>query len=117
MGSVRKRASAPKAAATVPASATLLADIVHWLDEAKAEEIVEIPLQDKSSLGDYMVIASGRTDRHVGAIAYQLATKLKAAGVSHVRLEIRYTCDWFRVESAIQSAVVFCRCEEHALQC
>lgn len=99
MGSVRKRASAPKAAATVPASATLLADIVHWLDEAKAEEIVEIPLQDKSSLGDYMVIASGRTDRHVGAIADQLATKLKAAGVSPVRLEGMQTCDWVLVDA------------------
>lgn len=98
-GSARKRASAPKAPAALPASATLLVDIIHWLDEAKAEEIVDIPLQGKSSLGDYMVVASGRTDRHVGAIADQLATKLKAAGVSPVRVEGMEACDWVLIDA------------------
>lgn len=99
MGTVRKRSSAPKAKAQAPASAALLADIVRWLDDAKAEEIVEIPLEGKSSLGDFMVVASGRTDRHVGAIADQLATKLKEAGKSGVRVEGLQTCDWVLVDA------------------
>ncbi len=98
-GSAQKRASAPKAAAAAPASAGLLADVIHWLDEAKAEEIVQIPLHGKSTLGDYMVVASGRTDRHVGAIADQLATKLKAAGVSPVRVEGMEACDWVLIDA------------------
>jgi ribosome-associated protein len=98
-GSARKRSSTTKPAATVPASTSLLADIVHWLDEAKAEEIVDIPLEGKSSLGDYMVIASGRSDRHVGAIAEQLAQKLKEAGYSGVRVEGLQTCDWVLIDA------------------
>lgn len=83
----------------MPASASLLADIVRWLDDAKAEEIVEIPLEGKSSIGDYMVIASGRSDRHVGAIADQLAQKLKEAGYTRVRVEGKETCDWVLIDA------------------
>jgi ribosome-associated protein len=83
----------------MPASASLLADIVRWLDDAKAEEIVEIPLEGKSSIGDYMVVASGRSDRHVGAIADQLAQKLKGAGYSGVRVEGKETCDWVLIDA------------------
>jgi ribosome-associated protein len=86
-------------AATVPGSAQLLAEITHWLDEAKAEDIVTIPLEGKSSLGDYMVIATGRTDRHVGAIADQLHQKIKAAGPSHVRVEGKDACDWVLIDT------------------
>ena len=55
--------------------------ITAWLDEAKAEKVVTIDIRGKSSIGDYMVIASGRSDRHVGAIAEQLQHKLKDAGL------------------------------------
>ncbi len=96
--SARKRALTPKPAA-VPASASLLSDIHHWLDEAKAEEIVEIPLEGKSSLGDFMVVASGRSDRHVGAIAEQVATKLKERGYSGVRVEGLEACDWVLIDA------------------
>jgi ribosome-associated protein len=51
--------------------AALVKEIVHWLDEAKGEEVVTIDLKGKSSIGDFMVIVSGRTDRHVGAVAAQ----------------------------------------------
>ncbi len=46
-----------------------------------------------------MVIASGRSDRHVGAIADQIATKLKAAGWRGVRVEGLETCDWVLVDA------------------
>jgi ribosome-associated protein len=97
-GGAAKRASAAKSKAE-PASASLLAEIVNWLDDAKAEEIVSIPLEGKSSLGDYMVVASGRTDRHVGAIADQVADKIKAATGIPVRIEGVPACDWVLVDT------------------
>ncbi len=96
-GSAAKRASA-KPATTPSASAQLLSDIVKWLDDAKAEEIVTIPLEGKSSLGDYMVVATGRTDRHVGAIADQLHLKLKDRG-ENARVEGQQTCDWVLIDT------------------
>lgn len=79
--------------------AALLKEIVHWLDEAKAEEIVTIDLAGKSSIGDYMVIASGRSDRHVGAIAEQIQKKLKASGLSGARVEGLEACDWVLLDT------------------
>lgn len=97
-GGAAKRASTAKSKAA-PASASLLADIVSWLDDAKAEEIVTIPLEGKSSLGDYMVVASGRTDRHVGAISDQLALKIKEATGTPARVEGVPACDWVLVDT------------------
>lgn len=97
-GGAAKRASTAKSKAT-PASASLLANIVSWLDDAKAEEIVTIPLEGKSSLGDFMVVASGRTDRHVGAISDQLALKIKEATGTPARVEGVPACDWVLVDT------------------
>ena len=96
--STRKGAS-PAKSAKVPDSAPLLAAIVAWLDDAKAEEIVTIPLEGKSSLGDYMVVATGRTDRHVGAIADQLQQKIKETGEARVRVEGQPACDWVLIDT------------------
>ena len=80
-------------------SEALLALITAWLDEAKAEKVVAIDIKRKSSIGDYMVIASGRSDRHVGAIADQLHKKLKDAGHGRVRLEGQPQCDWVLIDT------------------
>ena len=80
-------------------AAELLGEILYWLDEAKAENLVSIDLAGKSSIGDYMVIASGRSDRHVGAIADQLVEKLKEAGHRHIRVEGMDQCDWVLVDA------------------
>lgn len=85
----------PKHAASEP----LLNEVVHWLDEAKAEKIVTIDLAGKSSLGDYMVIATGRSDRHVGAIADQLRKHLKDKGINGVRVEGLEACDWVLIDA------------------
>jgi ribosome-associated protein len=77
----------------------LLNEIVHWLDEAKAENVVTIDLAGKSSIGDYMLIASGRSDRHVGAIAEQIQRKLKDKGLGRVRLEGMEACDWVLLDT------------------
>ncbi len=101
-GSARKRTS-PAAALpdSAPAvqTAELLKSVVEWLDEAKAEKIVTVDLAGKSSIGDFMVIATGRTDRHVGAVADQLRQKLKEAGCATVRVEGMETCDWVLIDS------------------
>lgn len=80
-------------------SEALLDRVTYWLDEAKAEKIVSIDLKGKSSLGDFMVIATGRSDRHVGAIADQLRKNLKDVGVSGVRVEGLETCDWVLIDA------------------
>lgn len=79
-------------------SAKLLAEVMSVLDEAKAENIVSIDLNGKSTIGDYMVIASGRSDRHVGAIGDQLQRKLKEFGIGRVRAEGMETCDWVLID-------------------
>jgi ribosome-associated protein len=80
-------------------SEALLDQISIWLDEAKAENIVAIDLRGKSSIGDYMVIASGRSDRHVGAIAEQVHRKLKEQGYGRIRVEGEKTCDWVLIDT------------------
>jgi len=80
-------------------SDAILAHIVHWLDEAKAEDVVTIDLKGKSSIGDYMVIASGRSDRHVGAMADQIQRKLKEHGFGRARVEGTDACDWVLIDA------------------
>jgi ribosome-associated protein len=60
---------------------------------------VTIDLEGKSSIGDFMVIATGRSDRHVGAIAEQLQRKLKDKGLGRVRIEGLETCDWVLLDT------------------
>jgi ribosome-associated protein len=80
-------------------SEALLSTITAWLDDAKAENVVTIPLKGKSSIGDYMIVASGRSDRHVGAIAEQIQRKLKDAGHGRVRIEGQPQCDWVLIDT------------------
>ena len=93
-----RKSASPAKSAKAPDSAPLLDAIVTWLDDAKAEDIVTIPLEGKSSLGDYMVVATGRSDRHVGAIAEQLREKIKADGTV-VRVEGMSACDWVLIDT------------------
>jgi ribosome-associated protein len=79
--------------------ALLVKEIVRWLDEAKGEGVVTIDLKGKSSIGDYMVIVTGRSDRHVGAIADQLQRKLKEKGLGRVRVEGLEACDWVLLDT------------------
>jgi ribosome-associated protein len=79
-------------------SQSLLGHIMAWLDDAKAENLVAIDIRNKSSIGDYMVIASGRSDRHVGAIADQVQRRLKQAGQGRVRIEGQPQCDWVLID-------------------
>ena len=69
------------------------------LDDDKAEDVVLIDLAGKSSIADYMVIANGRSQRQVGAIAEHLLKRLKDAGERHVRVEGRPACDWVLIDA------------------
>lgn len=91
----------PSAASLLAASASgeALKTVLASLEDAKAEGIVAIDIQNKSSLGDFMVVASGRNDRHVGAIAEQLREKLKARGEARVRVEGLNACDWVLIDT------------------
>ena len=97
-GSARSSVS-PVKPAEAPASAGLLQSVLTWLDDAKAEDIVTIPLEGKSELGDFMVVVSGRNDRHVGAIAEQVRAKIKDTGQTSVRVEGLATCDWVLIDT------------------
>ncbi|MFM1816535.1 MAG: Ribosomal silencing factor RsfS [Pseudomonadota bacterium] len=80
-------------------SAELLDQLVVWLDEAKATNVVTIDLRDKSVIGDYMIVASGGNERHVGAIADQIQRKLKELGVGRARIEGQESCDWVLIDT------------------
>ncbi len=69
------------------------------LEDDKAENILEINLVGKSSLADAMIIASGRSQRHVTALADHVARKLKEAGASKVRVEGLPNADWVLIDA------------------
>ena len=64
------------------------------LDDDKAQDVIVIDLAGKTAVADYMVIASGTSQRHVGAIADHLRDKLKAAGSEAPHIEGQDQCDW-----------------------
>jgi ribosome-associated protein len=80
-------------------SEALLATVVRWLDDAKAENVATIDLRGRSSIGDFMLVATGRSDRHVGAIAEQIQRKLKEHGYGKVRVEGLEACDWVLLDA------------------
>lgn len=73
--------------------------VMNALDDDKAEDVVAIDLTGKSSVTDVMVIASGRSNRHVGAMADHLVRKLKDAGHGKVSIEGLKTCDWVLIDA------------------
>ena len=81
------------------ADQSLLKVVLAQLEDAKAEDIISINLDGKTAIADNMVVASGRSNRHVGAIADQLVEKLKEAGHRHIRVEGMDQCDWVLVDA------------------
>jgi len=95
----RKIAAAAKALPIGMPPPPLLASILESLDDAKAEQVVALDLDGKAALADQMVIASGRSNRHVAAIAEQLVEKLKAGGKADLKIEGLPHCDWVLVDA------------------
>ncbi|HWV52865.1 ribosome silencing factor [Pseudorhodoplanes sp.] len=73
--------------------------VLERLDEMKAEDIVTIDLTGKSSIADSMVVASGRSNRHVGSAADDVVEHLKKAGVKDIRVEGQPHCDWVLIDA------------------
>ncbi len=90
----------PRRAKRAPAaSASLSHLIIDALEDAKADDIVSIDLAGKTSLADTMIVASGRSQRHVGAIADRLIERLKEEGVRDTRVEGMPLCDWVLIDA------------------
>jgi len=90
----------PSGFASFRAQPNRLLDVVlDTLDDAKAEDVVCIDLEGKTSIGDQMVVASGRSQRHVAAVADQLIRKLKAEGFGRARVEGLPHGDWVLIDA------------------
>jgi ribosome-associated protein len=78
---------------------TMLDTVLESLDDAKAENTVSIDMAGKSPMSDHMVVTSGRSHRHVGAVADQLSKALKQGGFKAPRIEGLPHCDWVLVDA------------------
>lgn len=99
---IAKKAAAPKAKKPAPVrdSATQTLELVlARLDDMKAEETVTIDLRGKSAFSDYMVVTTGRSNRHVGAVAENVAKGLKEAGQKKLHIEGMTNCDWVLIDT------------------
>ena len=80
-------------------SDALLAAVTASLDDDKAEDVVAIDLRGRSEMGDFMVIASGRSSRQVAAISEHLADRLKQDHGILARTEGKETGDWVLIDT------------------
>lgn len=77
-----------------------LLDLVKTsLDDDKAEDLVVIDLAGKSTLGDFMVVATGRSQRQVAAMADHLVVKLKQTGIKDAAIEGKAQGDWVLIDA------------------
>ena len=77
----------------------MLKIVLARLEDMKAEDSVVIDLTGKSSIGDYMVVTTGRSNRHVGSVADNLIKDLHKGGHKSVRSEGIPQCDWVLVDA------------------
>lgn len=96
--SVVSKAAAAKLAADRKKTAAMLALVLKSLDEDKAEDVVSIDLAGKTPMADFMVVATGRSQRHVGAVADHLVRRLKEEGHGNARVEGMKQGDWVLID-------------------
>ena len=68
--------------------------VINTLDLNKAQDIVTIDLKDKSSMADYMIIASGTSSRHIQALSEQVLEKFKNSGIKNCKIEGSDSNEW-----------------------
>lgn len=73
--------------------------ILTSLEDDKAEDILAIDVRGKSSFADMLVVASGRSSRHVGALADHVARKLAEAGAKEIKVEGMPHADWVLIDA------------------
>ena len=72
--------------------------ILNTLDSNKALDIVSIDLANKSSIADYMIIASGTSSRHIQALSEQVLEKFQSSGIKNCKIEGKESNDWKLVD-------------------
>ncbi len=72
--------------------------VIDTLDLNKAQDIVTIDLKDKSSMADYMIIASGTSSRHIQSLSEQVLEKLKDNGIKNSKIEGKESSEWKLVD-------------------
>ena len=73
-------------------------EIINILDSNKALDIVTIDLEGKSSMADYMIVASGTSSRHIQALSEQVFKKFKSNGIENCKIEGKNSSDWKLVD-------------------
>tara|TARA_Y100000389_G_C17122201_1_gene345983 strand:- start:219 stop:569 length:351 start_codon:yes stop_codon:yes gene_type:complete len=72
--------------------------IIETLDKNKALDIVAIDLKDKSSMADFMIVASGTSSRHIQSLSEQVLEKLKINGIKNSKIEGKNSLEWKLVD-------------------
>ena len=72
--------------------------VINTLDLNKAQDIVTIDLKDKSSMADFMIIASGTSSRHIQSLSEQVLEKLKDSGIKNSKIEGKESSEWKLVD-------------------
>lgn len=99
-GAPRRPKSGPAIIATPEAIGSATLDLIlARLDDMKAENTVTIDLRGKSAISDYMVVTTGRSNRHVGAVAENVAKGLKEKGIKGIHVEGMVNADWVLIDS------------------
>ena len=82
-----------------PDAEEILRLVLTRLDDMKAEDTTTIDLRKDSALMDYMVVTSGRSNRHVGSIADRVLEDLREAGLTGLKVEGMPQCDWVLIDA------------------
>jgi len=83
----------------MPVASDVLKLVEATLDGDKAEDVVVIDLDGKTEIADYLVIASGTSQRHVSAMAQHLRREIKSLGLNGVAVEGQSNCDWVLIDA------------------
>jgi len=95
----RKTSTKAAALKAQPGADKTLILVLSRLDDMKAEETITIDLRGKSAYSDYMIVTTGRVNRHVGAIAENVTKALKETGIKNIHVEGLPNCDWVLIDS------------------
>ncbi len=96
--SPKKKTQVAEPAPVATAEPQMIDVVLKSLDDAKAEQTVAIDITGKSSLSDHMVVTSGRSNRHVSAVADQVVKALRENGFGKPRVEGLPHADWVLVD-------------------
>ena len=83
----------------MPPAADVLKLVETSLDDDKAENVIVIDLTGKTEIADYLIIATGTSQRQVGALSDHLQRKMKSSGLAGVAVEGEPQCDWVLIDA------------------